>query len=599
MMAFWQYRYFVWFCGLMTFASIGCDKKTANESASSTLPAASTTRVSEVVRPVDPAPPGPKTLFTEITGQVGFDQNPKPYADGTFQTPEITPGGVALLDVQNQNRLDILMICHPAPGPDAFKQTAPNRLFRQTSDGKFVEVPNAGGLAGKGYHHGAAVGDIDNDGFPEVYVTNYGSADQLFHNNGDGTFTDITEKAGIKCPVAPEQNWASAATFVDFDGDGFLDLVVVHFATFDPKRKCQASDDHNDMDYCGPHMFPGQLITIYHNNRDGTFTDVTHKLGLETPGRGWGIIAAPITSDGLPEILQANDEEPNQLWVNQGDGKFLDESVLRGLAFNSAGHVEANMGITIGDIYNRGALDVFITHITSETNTLFKNNGDGTFTDVTALAGMSAIDRPFTGWGCGIFDFDNDGNLDIAVANGRVASGPTRGDANVGQFWSKYAEPNLLFRGDGMGRFKDVSPQAGTFTSRPEVHRSMAFGDLFNRGRIDIVTMNLDNTLRVYRNDAPAADTHWLQVLPMLGKREAIGAKVYLTSAGKRRVGICLRGYGYLASNDPRVHFGLGTTPKVDALEIAWPSGTPKRETFDVSGVDKVLIVRQGQGKAQ
>ena len=589
-------RIFLLLCLLHSACLIGCDRKPA-QSVAEAVPSSSPTTTPIPATPIQTAPPGPQTLFTEITGQVGFDENPKPYADGTFMTPEITPGGVALLDVQNTGRLDILMICHPAPGPNAFKETAPNRLFRQTPEGKFVEVPNAGGLAGRGYHHGVAVGDIDNDGFPEVYVTNYGSTDQLFGNNRDGTFTDITAKAGIKSPLPPEKNWASTATFVDYDGDGFLDLIVVHFATFDADKKCPASSDSTDLEYCGPHMFPGQLITLYHNNGNGTFTDVTHQAGLETPGRGWGVIAAAITKDGPPEILQANDEEPNQLWVNQGDGKFADEAVLRGLAFNGSGNVEANMGVAVGDIFNRGSLDVFITHITSETNTLFKNNADGSFTDITALAGMGPIDRPFTGWGCGIFDFDNDGNLDIAVANGRVAKGPPRGDAKVGAFWSRYAEPNLLFRGDGNGHFTNASAEAGTFTSRPEVHRAIAFGDLFNRGRIDVVTMNLDNTLRVYRNDAAPATRHWLAVLPMLDKREALGAKVYLTTGGKRRVGICLRAYSYLSSNDPRVHFGLGESTAVEALEVVWPSGKPVRERFEVGAVDRVLTVRQGQGK--
>ena len=579
------------FCTTLFF--LACDRKPAKDSAaaSQTPPTTSTAATQSSDQTA------PKTLFTEITAQSGFDENPGPYPDGTYMTPEITPGGVALLDVQNTGRLDILTICHPAPGPNAFKQTAPNRLFRQTQGGKFIEVPGAAGLAGTGYHHGVAVGDIDNDGFTDVYITNYGSPDQLFHNNRDGTFTDITAQAGLKPPPAPEKNWASTAAFADFDGDGFLDLIVVHFATFDPNKKCPASDDPADLDYCGPHMFPGQLITLYHNNGNGTFTDVTQQAGLDTPGRGWGIIAAALTRDGPLEILQANDEEPNQLWVNQGDGKFADEAVLRGLAFNGAGNVEANMGVAVGDIFNRGALDVFITHITSETNTLFKNNGDGTFSDITPLAGMGPIDRPFTGWGCGIFDFDNDGNLDIAVANGRVNNGPPRGDARVGRFWSHYAEPNLLFRGDGAGRFTNESANAGSFTSRPEVHRALAFGDLFNRGRLDMVTMNLDNTVRIFRNDAAPAANHWLQVLPMLNKREALGAKVYLTSAGKRRVGVCLRAYSYLSSNDPRVHFGLGATTAIDSFEIVWPSGAPKKERFDVPGVDRVLTLQQGQGK--
>jgi hypothetical protein len=585
---------------------VGCDRKPEKESkegqarstsaATTTVPSPATSQA--FATPV----PGPATtpgqLFTEITQQAGFPEKPAPYADGTFATPEITPGGVAMIDVQNTGRMDLLLICHPSPGPDAFKQTAPNRLFRQSENGTFREVAGAGGLEGKGYHHGVAVGDMDNDGFADVFIANYASPDQLFHNNGDGTFTDVTAKSGIKPTVPAEQNWTSTAAFVDYDGDGFLDLVVVHFATFDAAKICQSSGDATDRDYCGPHMFRGQLVTLYHNNKDGTFSDITHAVGLDAPGRGWGIIAAPIASDGAADILQANDEEPNQLWVNGGDGKFTDEASLRGVAFNAAGSVEANMGVTAGDVYNRGALDLYITHITSETNTLFKNNGDGNFADVTAMGGMGAIDRPLTGWGCAFLDYDNDGNLDLAVVNGRVAKGAAREDSAVGKFWSRYAEPNLLFRGDGTGHFADVSKKAGTFTSRPEVHRALAIGDLFNRGRLDMVTMNLDNTLRIYRNDAATDSNHWLQVLPMIGKREAIGAKLWLTSGGKRRAAVCIRAYSYLASNDPRVHFGLGAATKVDDLEIAWPSGTPRKERFEIPSIDRIVKIQQGQGKA-
>jgi hypothetical protein len=589
-----------------TFAAVGCDRKPGTESKSggasaapATVPVAAMSDAAPASRPsLVGGPAAPGILFTEITGPAGFPDRPAPYADGTYATPEITPGGVAMIDTQNSGRLDLLLICHPSPGPGAFQQTAPNRLFRQDASGKFMEVPGAAGLAGKGYHHGVAVGDIDNDGFADVFIANYAAPDQLFHNNGDGTFTDITAKSGIKPIVPPEQNWTSTAAFVDYDGDGFLDLVVVHFATFEAEKICQGGNDAADRDYCGPHMFRGQLITLYHNNKDGTFTDVTRAVGLDAPGRGWGVIAAPITSDTASDILQANDEEPNQLWVNGGDGKFIDEAVLRGVAFNAAGSVEANMGITTGDVFNRGALDVFITHITSETNTLFKNNGDGTFGDVTAQAGMSAIDRPFTGWGCALLDFDNDGNLDLAVVNGRVAKGTSREDTTVGKFWSRYAEPNLLFRGDGAGHFTDVSKTGGTFTSRPEVHRALAVGDLFNRGRLDMVTMNLDNTLRIFRNDAAPDSNHWVQFLPMIGKREALGAKLWLTSGGKRRTAVCIRAYSYLASNDPRVHFGLGSVTKVDDLEVAWPSGTPRKERFEINGVDRLFKIEQGKGKA-
>jgi hypothetical protein len=542
-------------------------------------------------------------------------QGPQRYADGQYLTPEISPGGIALFDADNDGLLDLLVIRHPPPGPypEAFNAHASNQLFRQLPDGRFVEVPNAGGLAGRGWHHGVAIGDINNDGFPDIYVCNYGGPDELFLNRGDGTFSDITAKAfpsGFPGSAASRDNWSTAAAFFDYDGDGFLDLVVVHFATFIPSRKCrvnasvlsaeQRARDPDDRDYCGPHTFPGQLVTLWHNNGDGTFTDVTARAGLNVPARGWGVIAADLTGDGLPDIFQANDEEPNQLWVNQGNGKFVDQAVIRGCAFSANGVAQANMGVAIGDVHNDGSLDILITHIAGESSALYHSSGDGLFSDVTATAGMSTIDRAYTGWGCGFLDFDNDGNLDVAACNGRVEKGPLAPGIEVGPFWSRYAEPNLLFRGDGTGRFVDVSAAAGDFASRREVHRGLAFGDLRNRGAIDIVGVNIDNTVRVFRNDAALASAnHWLQVLPMLGKREALGARVtLLTGGGHKRVALCLRSYGYLASNDPRVHFGLGAMDRVEGVEIFWPSGSPKRERFAVAAVDRLIVFHQGEGKS-
>jgi hypothetical protein len=543
-----------------------------------------------------------KTLFTEVTADVGFPEKPPIYPDGTYLTPEVTPGGVALLDYDNDGRLDILVICHPPPMPheQLIRSTAPNRLFRQTKDGKFTEVEGAAGLGGTGFHHGVAVGDVNNDGFVDVYVTNYGSPDQFFLNNGNATFTDATPRAGFP-PMTSQQaekNWASTAAFFDYDRDGNLDLWVARFATFDPMKTCLLSDARHDRDYCGPHEFPGQLAALYKGNGDGTFREVTKSAGIDAPGRGWGLLCADLTNDGWPDVLQANDEEPNQLWVNQQNGTFLDEAVLRGCAFNAAGAVEANMGVHAADVTNNKRLDLFITHITSETNTLWMDQGEGNWLDMTAQAGMALIDRPFTGWGCGFFDYDNDGFLDLAVANGRVAKGPVRPEADVGPFWNRFAEPNLLFRGDGTGKFTDVSKQSGTFANRLEVTRALAFADLANRGAIDMVSVKLDNSVRVYRNDATRPDHHWLQVLPMTGKRDAIGAKVFVTAGGTTRLSLALRAYSYLSSNDPRVHFGLGKASKVDALEVHWPHGTPAKESCMVDGGDRVITVRQGEGKA-
>jgi hypothetical protein len=548
----------------------------------------------------------PQHLFTEITGEIGFDANPPPYPDGTFMTPEITPGGVAVFDYDNDGLQDVLIVRHPNPLPweQQVKATAPNRLYRQQPDHTFREVPDAAGLSGKGYHHGVAIGDVNNDGVQDVYICNFAGPDEFFLNDGKGRFSDATDSAGFlrgKSPLLTSpDNWSSTAAFFDVDEDGDLDLFVVHFATFDAKRKCKASTAADEWDYCGPHTFPGQLATLWRNDGTGKFADVTAESGIKTPARGWGVIAADLTGDGKADIFQANDEEPNQLWVNQGDGTYTDEALLRGCALNAFGSVEANMGVAVGDVRNTGSawFDLFSTHFAGETNTLWSSQGDGLYVDTTSTAGMGMTDRPFTGWGCGFFDYDNDGFLDLAIANGRVTRGPVRPNANLGTFWNRFAEPNLLFRGDGTGKFTDISKVSGDFASKIEIHRALAFADLWNRGSVEMLCVNLDNTLRVYRNDAIPPDHHWLQVLPMAGRREALGARVTIEYGGRRQSALCLRAYSYLASNDPRIHFGLGKATKADAIEVAWPAGSPRRERFKITEIDRVLVVQQGSGQA-
>jgi hypothetical protein len=586
----------------LTVSLAGCGRSDNSGGAGSdNLNATQDSSGAKPVRKFDPA-----HLFTEVTSELGFDANPPLYPDGTFMTPEITPGGVAVFDYDNDGLQDILVVRHPAPLPweEQLKASAPNRLYRQQKGHTFVEVPDAAGLGGKGYHHGVAIGDANNDGLQDVYICNFGGPDEFFLNDGKGRFTDATESAGFlkgKTPVLTSpDNWSSTAAFFDADADGDLDLWVVHFATFDSKRRCKASSAADEWDYCGPHTFPGQLATFWRNDGAGRFTDVTAESGIKTAARGWGVIAADLTGDGKADVFQANDEEPNQLWVNQGDGTFVDEALLRGCALNAFGSVEANMGVAIGDVRNTGTggFDLLSTHFAGETNTLWSSQGEGLYADTTSTAGMGLIDRPFTGWGCGFFDYDNDGFLDLAIANGRVTRGPVRADANVGAFWNRFAEPNLLFRGDGTGKFTDASKSSGNFAQKLEVHRALAFADLHNRGSLDLLCVNLDNTLRVFRNDALPDDHHWLQVLPTIGKREAIGAVVTIKYAGRRQSALCLRAYSYLASNDPRVHFGLGKANTIESVEIVWPSGSPKREEFKVTEIDRVLVMPQGSGKA-
>ena len=525
--------------------------------------------------------------LTDVTESIGIKNPSQAYPDGKFYTPEITPGGVAVLDYDNDGDLDIYQLCHAPPGP--MDHPAPNRLYQQQENGTFLAVPNAAGLDDPGFGHGVAVGDIDNDGDVDVFVSNYGP-DALYRNEGDGTFQEITELAGL----SKEHHWSSSAAMLDYDRDGYLDLYTVRFATYDPRRVCKSAKDATEPDYCGPHVFPGDTDVLYRNNGDGSFTDVTVAAGIDLPARGWGITCADVTGDGWVDIYIATDEEPALLWINGQDGTFSDEGVIRGAAFNLNGNVQAGMGITLGDANGDGLWDMFKTHITSETNTLYVGLGEGVFGDQTPGAGMGTIDLPYTGWGCGFFDYDHDGDQDLAIVNGRVSRGPVHPATRLSPFWNRFAEPNLLFANDGQGRFTEVGSQSTSYGGRIEVSRGLALGDLDRDGDLDLVVNNLDNTLRVYRNDAPSADTHWLLVRAMAGKRDAIGAEIRLIAGDRRMLRLANPAYGFQSSNDPRAHFGLGTIDQVDALDVRWPDG--QQERFSVPRVDTEMTVRQGSG---
>ena len=536
------------------------------------------------------------TLLVDVTDHWGLPSEAPQWPDGTFLAPETAPGGVALFDYDNDGDLDIYQVCHapPAPSPQAFTGRAPNRLFQQIAPGEFVEIPEAAGLADPGYGHGVAVGDADNDGDADVFVTNYG-ADALYWNQGDGTFT-VAETEAFADERWSDERWSTGAAFFDYDRDGDLDLFVTRYARFDPTQKCKTTDGYAEYDYCGPHTFPGDQDALFRNNGDGTFTDVSDRAGIRVPARGWGALCVDLTADGWPDIYVANDLEPNQLWVNGGDGTFTDEAVLRGAAFNADGRAEASMGLTAGDVDGDGRLDLFMTHLVSETNTLYSTHEafEGSYVDRSRATGMSAADLPFTGWGCGFFDMDHDGDLDLAIANGRVARGPVWPGCTLSDFWSRYSEPNLMFRNEGEGQFTDISKESGRFHGHIESTRGLAFGDLDNDGDLDLVTNSLGNRLHVYRNDTPPPGAHWLMVRALVGARDAIGARITLQTRGRNQIGLVLPSYSYLSSNDPRAHFGLGSAEHVGELEVLWPDAT--REAFKVPGVDRVIVVRQGQG---
>ena len=531
-----------------------------------------------------------KPLFTEVTAARGLPQTEASWPPGTHALPEVIGSGVALFDYNNDGALDVLHIRFPPPGQA--DSPAPNQLFQQQPDGTFVDVTEVAGIGHEGYGQGVAIGDVDNDGDADVYVTNYG-ADVFYRNNGDGTFA--LKEVGLS-----NEAWGTSATFGDYDRDGDLDLYVANYVQFDPKMVCRGK--HSAPDYCNPQVFEPAMDRLFQNNGDGSFTDVTEQAGIAAmPGRGLGVVCLDLTGDGWADFFVANDGEANQLWVNQTDGTFAEEAILHGLAFNAYGQPEGSMGIAVGDVNGDTLPDLFATHLSGETNTLYITSTYSVFVDMTEIAGFAGRDLRWTGFGCGFLDFDNDTDLDIALVNGRVKRGEILDGADVGEFWNFYAEPNLLFQNSNRfpsrmlcsensqkegtssenqlltAHFTDVSSRAPDFTERVEVSRGMAFGDIDTDGDIDMVVSSLDNQLRLFRNDAPPPQHHWLFVQAITRNRDALGAQVTLRTESRTLTGYVLSGTSYLSSSEPSVHFGLGTIDEIQAIEVHWQDGSRER----------------------
>lgn len=530
-------------------------------------------------------------FFTEVTSALGFSQTDEAWQAGTHALHEVIGSGVALFDYDNDADLDVLHIRFPPPGKA--DTPAPNRLFRQHSDGTFLDVTEAAGIGDAGYGQGVAIGDVDNDGDADVHVTNYGP-DAFYRNNGDGTFSLID--IGIS-----NEAWGTSATFGDYDRDGYLDLYIANYVQFDPAAVCRGK--HSAPDYCNPQVFDAAPDRLFRNKGDGTFTDVTQQAGIAAmPGRGLGVVCLDLTGDGWVDFYVANDGEANHLWVNQTDGTFTEEAIVRGLAFNTYGQPEGSMGIAVGDINGDMRADLFATHLSGETNTLYITSPYAVFVDMTEVAGFAGNDLLFTGFGCGFLDFDNDADLDIALVNGRVKRGAILAGANVGEFWNFYAEPNLLFQNSRTESknpvstitFNDVSALAPDFTGPVEVSRGMAFGDIDRDGDIDMVVSNLDNRIRLFRNDAATSPNNWLFVQAITQNRDALGAQVILRTESRDLTAHVLSGTSYLSSSEPSVHFGLGTIDSIKAIEVHWPDGN--REKFPGSVVNRYVTVYQGEG---
>ena len=512
--------------------------------------------------------------------------------------------GVALLDYDNDGWLDIYLVNGSTQAALDGKEPSPHAaLFHNNHDGTFTDVAAKAGVTNDRWGFGVAVGDYDNDGWPDLYVTNFGK-NRLFHNNHDGTFTDVAEKAGVALG-----NWSTGPTWGDYDGDGKLDLFVPGYVHYDLKNQPDPTRTNTSFCQfrgveveCGPRGLPGEPDHLFHNNGDGTFTDVSVKAGVsDKPGYyGLASVFIDVNNDGKPDLLVADDSTPNYLYLNKGDGTFEDASYASGYALNKDGRETASMGIAFGDYANNGQIDLFNTTFSDDYKPLYRNDGDANFTDVSYESQIAEMTIPFLGWGAAFFDYDNDGWKDLFFVNGHVYK-----NADTSNWGTTWAERPLLFHNAAGKRLDPVAAVEGTALATPMTSRGMAFGDLFNDGRVGAVINNIDSAPALLRNVATGAEggtpNHWIAFKLVGGPkspRDAIGATVYLTANGMRQRGDVASGGSYGSSSDLRPHFGLGHATAVDRVEVHWPSGLV--ETFPVTPdklkIDAIQTLTEGSG---
>jgi enediyne biosynthesis protein E4 len=503
---------------------------------------------------------------------------------------ESMAGGVALIDYDRDGLPDIYFTNAPTVEMVLANKKARGALYHNNGDGTFTDVTDKAGVGYPCFANGAVVGDYNNDGWPDLLVTCLGGV-VLYKNNGDGTFTDVTKQAGLN-----DVQYATGAAFGDYDGDGWVDLFVSHYVDFHlddlPKfgssKTCQY---HGLAVQCGPRGLKGAGDLLFHNNRDGTFTEVSKAAGVDNPRGYYGLTAVWSNVDGRGiDLFVANDSTPNFLYHNEGNGHFSEGAFVAGVAVSQDGSEQAGMGVALGDYLHTGRFSIFVTHFSDEYATLFRNDGAMSFSDVSFQAGVGTPTIPYVGWGTAFFDFDNDGWPDLFMVNGHVY--PQVDTLDVG---ARYREPKLLFLNQHDGTFRNASKLVGPAIQIPQVSRGAAFGDLFNDGRIDIVIENLDGKPMILRNEGENHN-HWIgfELGGTTSNRLALNARIKLTAGDLVQTDEVRSGGSYLSQNDLRLHFGLGSHDRVDRIDVIWPSG--KTETIRGLAADRYYSVKEGEG---
>jgi hypothetical protein len=528
--------------------------------------------------------------FTDVARQAGLVE-PIIYggADSKSYIIEVVGCGVAFLDYDNDGWLDVFILS--GTRLDGTPSAATNHLYKNNRDGTFTDVTAKAGLTRSGWASAVTVGDYDNDGFDDLFITYYGE-NVLYHNNGDGTFTDVTGKAGLRQDAV---RYGAGCTWVDYDRDGRLDLFVATYLNT-TLEKLPKPGENTDCRWkgvpvnCGPRGLPPGFVQLFHNNGDGTFTDVSRQSGVSAAARSYPMttVAADYDNDGWPDIYVACDSTPSWLFRNQHDGTFREEALERGVALSEDGVEQAGMGVAVGDYDLDGNVDIFKTHFADDTNVLYRNDGKGYFDDFTIRAGIG-VETRFVGWGAGIVDLDNDGLPDICLVTGSVYPEVERSLPAY-----PFRTPRLVFRNLGDGRFEELIDEAGSGVAAPHTSRGCAFGDFDNDGDVDILVMNMNEPPSLLRNDVSSGG-HWLKVLlvGVTSNRSAIGARVQARYGGRTQAQEVTAQSSFYSANDRRLHFGLGAAASAD-LTIRWPNGATEK----ISSVeaDQLVVIREGAG---